>query len=246
MKSAIRLWGLLGLLSATPSFAQVPEDAMELQRCIWRCQAEYGADDPAYGQCVEAQCSDALVLSSALPPAGQQGPLPPGPGVLTGTWVFGTHPVLGLTAYIETGAGTLGIGCGANMPLGLRFSNSFSTFANPTLMIDPAKFAATFPRSQGDWSGRDGFACDVPVDGLATGAAIYIVPAQITSIQIVGQDAQITLIDGTRQVAVVTGAQALAAFGGYVVPLTGAHGAIDSFLASCPAARQEVQNGCGD
>lgn len=33
------------------------DEAMEVQRCIWRCLAEAdGADDPAYGKCVKAKC----------------------------------------------------------------------------------------------------------------------------------------------------------------------------------------------
>ena len=246
MKTAKYLWALLALLFAAPSFAQVPEDAMEAQRCIWRCLAEYGANDPAYGQCVAEQCDNEPAPSEPLQPATQQATLPPGPGVLTGTWAFGPHPVLGLSAYVQTGAGTIGIGCGTNQPLGLRFSNSFSTFGNPTLMIDPGQYAASYPRLQGDWSGRDGYACDIPVEGFAAGDAIYIVPAQIAAIHMVGEDAQITLTDGARQVVVITGPQAFAAFGGYAVPLTGANAAINSLLASCPVARQDVENGCGD
>lgn len=47
---------VLALLLAAPALAQ--DDPMEAQRCIWRCLADaQGADDPAYGICVEQRCS---------------------------------------------------------------------------------------------------------------------------------------------------------------------------------------------
>jgi len=52
----------MALAFSTGAFAQVDEDflesdAMEVQRCIWRCQAEYGASSKRYPQCVEANCN---------------------------------------------------------------------------------------------------------------------------------------------------------------------------------------------
>jgi hypothetical protein len=49
---------VIGLaLPSIPAFTEPPD--MELQRCIWRCLAEYkGASDPAYKRCVAKICND--------------------------------------------------------------------------------------------------------------------------------------------------------------------------------------------
>jgi hypothetical protein len=35
------------------------DEAMEVQRCVWSCLANSaGADDPAYGNCVDKHCNE--------------------------------------------------------------------------------------------------------------------------------------------------------------------------------------------
>lgn len=86
--------GGLALL-APPAHGQ--DDAMEFQRCIWRCLANSnGADDPAYQQCVTDVCDGGAPAYSA-PPEGR--------------WGYGHHPVLGLSAHINVDGHALGFAC---------------------------------------------------------------------------------------------------------------------------------------
>lgn len=237
----------LVVLWPVPTMAEVPEDVMEVQRCVWRCQAEYGTDDPRYGTCVATRCNGEAALDPVLPPAPELSPLAPGPGVLTGVWTYANHPVLGPSAHLETGAGTLGLGCGIHAAgIGLRLQNSFFVEPAMTWITAPGGSAATLRRMQGDWSGVDGDTCTVPVEALAMSEALYLVPAAIARLQQTEAGVVITLSDGVRTGEVLTGPEALAAFGGYVVPLTGAHAAISALLEACPSARQAVLNGCSD
>lgn len=54
---------VLAAMLATPVAAQDqdfdPDDPMSVQRCVWRCGAEFGIDSSEYGACVEQQCSSA-------------------------------------------------------------------------------------------------------------------------------------------------------------------------------------------
>ncbi|AWN50688.1 hypothetical protein [Methylobacterium sp. 17Sr1-1] len=45
----------LTLLAATDAKA-APADAMEAQRCIWRCGDATGLRQPAYDRCIARQC----------------------------------------------------------------------------------------------------------------------------------------------------------------------------------------------
>jgi hypothetical protein len=43
----------------TAPASAIEDEAMEAQRCVWRCLANSsGADDPAYGDCVDKHCSE--------------------------------------------------------------------------------------------------------------------------------------------------------------------------------------------
>lgn len=245
---------LLAAIMPGLALAQVPEDAMEVQRCIWSCQAEHGAGNAGYNACIAQYCDDGggesstPPVASALPPVQQQPALPAGPGVLAGMWVFGAHPALGPAAYIATSAGTVGLGCGTvgGYTLGLRFSNSFAAAGSVTLMTAPSLTAASYPRLQGDWSGADGDVCTLPIDELSSGSALYVLPAQIEALNAEGAATRITLSGAGGTADVYTAAEALVVFGGYVVPLTGAHQAIGALLQSCPKAQQDMDYGCGD
>lgn len=46
----------IGCLWSTSAFAQ-DDEAMEVQRCIWRCQAEGGSSWKRYQQCVSVKCN---------------------------------------------------------------------------------------------------------------------------------------------------------------------------------------------
>ncbi|MES2667713.1 MAG: hypothetical protein V4712_16615 [Pseudomonadota bacterium] len=245
---------LMAAIVPGAALAQVSEDAMEMQRCIWRCQAEHGAGNAGYNACIAQYCEDGggesftPPVAAPPPPVQQQPALPAGPGVLAGIWAFGTHPALGPVAYITTSAGTVGLGCGkvGGYTLGLRFSNSFAAAGPVTLMTAPSLTAASYPRRQGDWSGADGDVCTLPVNDLAGGSALYILPAQIEALNAEGDGTRITLSGAGRTADVYTAAEALTAFGGYVVPLAGADRAIGALLQTCPRAQQDMQYGCGD
>lgn len=84
----------------------------------------------------------------------------------------------------------------------------------------------------------------MPVAALAWARELHIIPADVL---IGGIDAQPwTLSDGTRTVKVSTAAEAMAVFGGYRVPLVGAHVALSQLLATCPAGQAAIAYGCED
>lgn len=56
--------------------AQVDEDVMEAQRCIWRCQAEYGNDWKAYEACTVRNCAGDAPPDET-PPEQEAAPVPP-------------------------------------------------------------------------------------------------------------------------------------------------------------------------
>lgn len=255
MRHIIALIPLTFLLPGTVA-AQVDDAAMEVQRCVWRCLSEFGHSS-AYEACVAAHCNDpapapepsfpASTAMQVLPPAVPQPPPAPGPGVLSGVWTYGPHPELGPSAHIDTAAGSIGLGCGTGpAPLGLRIASGLTGKGRFTVMFSPDRDVVTRPAMRGDWAGQDGGACDVHVDALATAQALYILPADATAFRSDGPDLVITMNNGQRSIDIRSTAEAFAAFGGYVVPLTGAHQAIGGLLAACPAARQSVAEGCGD
>lgn len=78
-------------------FAFAQDDAMEAQRCIWRCLANSkGADDPAYKACVKSHCNGE--------PAGSD-------RNASAPWTYGLHPKLGIAAYVEIGDEAFGLAC---------------------------------------------------------------------------------------------------------------------------------------
>lgn len=252
----MRLWLLV--LVCVPSLAQAQDDPMEFQRCLWSCQREYGIDTAQTQTCLQTICEGAPapaeeapsspVASEILPPS-QAVPLAEGPGVLHGVWRFGPHPQLGLSAHIDTEAGSIGIGCIPPNPntggvLGLRFSSSLTKGTHATFITDPVNWPISYPRLAASWSGVDGSSCNVPVAALAWARELHIIPADVL---IGGIDAQPwTLSDSTRTVKVSTAAEAMAGFGGYRVPLVGAHMALSQLLATCPAGQAAIAYGCED
>lgn len=62
--------GLLFLVSAVAALAQtIPDDAMEVQRCVWSCQQNSGgADSSEYFACVAERCGEAPAPEASLRP----------------------------------------------------------------------------------------------------------------------------------------------------------------------------------
>lgn len=74
---------LVVLMGAVTALAQ-EDDAMEVQRCIWRCLADSrGANDPAYHQCVARLCNEPVTEG---PQASTPAPVP-APAPAPAGWV---------------------------------------------------------------------------------------------------------------------------------------------------------------
>lgn len=68
---------------------------MEVQRCVWRCLADFGpADRPEYAACVEARCNEATSHWSVAPMAD-------GRGLAAGA----ADPVMGTQLWVICAAG---------------------------------------------------------------------------------------------------------------------------------------------
>jgi hypothetical protein len=69
---------LVLMMLAVPALAAAQDDeAMEVQRCIWRCMAEFGVDSAEYPQCVAEKCNDPVAApapQAVVPPVVPAGP----------------------------------------------------------------------------------------------------------------------------------------------------------------------------
>lgn len=233
MKNAFVL--TLALLSTA---AAAQDDPMEAQRCVWRCLAESaGADDPAYGACVQSQCSSA----PRAPASGRQA------GAPRAAWVYGDHPVLGRGAFVQTAQGVVGLACGASgPPLDLRLTNGFFRGPALTVMFDDSPSAFSMRPASGPASQLSGEACTLDLAAFKGASTLYLINGGIAATSSDASGTVMTLQGNGQTVAVRTSAEAYRSLGGAAVSLTGSAAAIERLLAACPAARADAAFECGD
>ena len=217
----------------TAGGAAAQSDPMEAQRCIWRCQAEFGLTD-AYVACTRQRCGDDTAAAPAV--------VTPGPGAsLTAHWVFGSHPDLGRGAFAETPAGVLGWGCSrSGRSTDFRLTNGLAQRGVTTVMFDGVWPAFSFHPTTGAASQVSDTSCELGVGFVSRGRTMYLLPGEV-----VGSNAARLLIrQGTRTLTISGGADGLRKLGGVAVPLAGAAPAIQQLLAACPAIAHEQPTDC--
>lgn len=237
------LFLLAALLLAAPTAAQV--DPMETQRCIWRCLAESkGADDPAYEQCVAEKCNDA---------PGQSSPA----AIPDGTWRYGEHPVLGLSAHVVIERGAFGVACFPSTP-GVGYSTVLlatdGLIPNITGVVGAAH-VFDGPYSPGGDKGlrptQKGFAelrtdaCRADIDRLRSARELKFLDVDSLSLRSVGNEAVMTVTQNGRSYDLRTAGDVAALSGTVVVPLRGSSKALGQLIRNCPAIAAELADECG-
>lgn len=239
----------------TPMTAQtgVPEDVMEVQRCIWRCQAEFGAGKPAYNACVAQNCNGVEESADA---AGDTSST-----ASDGVWTYGTHPVLGEAAYVTTAGGTFGLHC-FDPDMTAQVGNSVSIRMTPDLVpratenlgaiwvfTDPFVIGGggTYQGNPAGFVEAKTDACSIAFDDYrksrdlifidATSMGLEATPNFDGTIMTIRQDGKDIRISRAEDLDAVSGKT--------VIPLKGSSKAIGRFMNACPSARAQLDAGCG-
>ena len=217
---------------------------MEMQRCIWRCLADSkGADDPAYGQCVADSCEEA---SAPATPSAQKG-----------VWIYGEHPVLGLSAHVVLDGGAYGVACFPPTP-----GVGYSTMLRATDGLIPnvgetagASYVFDGPFSLGGNKGLAktprGFvelrtdACMADIERLRAARELKFLDVDSLSLRADGNTSVMTVSQEGRSYDIRTAGDVAALSGTVAIPLRGSSKALARLLRSCPAMAAELAEGCG-
>ncbi|MBP1804600.1 hypothetical protein [Rubellimicrobium aerolatum] len=235
----MRLIGIV-LLAATglPAGAQeaAVEAVMEEQRCVWACLANFGpADDPAYGDCVQAQCSGEPG-NGVRNQGGSVVAAPSSASASTGAWTYGPHPILGLSAHVQTEWGAMGFACGSDRarPASLRVTADMFEADGLTFVFDLAQgwSETSIRRIDGGVAAEDRTSCGHQIGHFRDASRIFAVDG-LPDRQASG--ARLTIEGPGGAHAVASGSAAASIPGARVIGLRGSAAAIGALLAACPA-----------
>jgi|GEM_PF-2744859 len=233
------------LLLAAPAAAQ--DDPMEMQRCIWSCLADSkGADDPAYHQCIARNCHEGAAAAPATPSAQK------------GVWIYGEHPVLGLSAHVVVDGGAYGIACFPPTP-----GVGYTTMVRATDGLIPNVGEAVGPAyvvegpfglggnirlepTQRGFAELRTDACMVDFDRLKAARELKFLDIDSLSLRADGNSTVMTVGQEGRSYDIRTSGDVAALSGTVVIPLRGSSKALGKLLRSCPAMAAELAEGCGD
>lgn len=233
--------------------AMAEDDPMEVQRCIWRCLADSkGADDPAYGRCVERRCSGKPARkqrqkSEHRPEATQPG-----------RWTYGEHPRLGLSAYVEVGSEAFGLACPApranGEPHGSAVATRFTRGLSPSrsapdqlVFLWEAPFAIgghSVFQKDGDIYQLESDYCGSDVAKIRASGTLLLLKEPMQSLSYENGVTRLTL-DGASGPVVVETADDLARLDAPLeVPLAGASRAIAQLAKTCASLKRQMAEGC--
>lgn len=230
--------GGLALL-APPAHGQ--DDAMEFQRCIWRCLANSnGADDPAYQQCVTDICDGGAPAYSA-PPEGR--------------WGYGHHPVLGLSAHINVDGHALGFACiegDGGYSVSHRATRGFlpnqaAQAGVVNLFLGPfrAGGSSTLNSSGGDYDERKSDYCTSDIDNYRRSRAVTFIDVEEMSLT-AEDDGSVVMgvVQDGRAIQIRTESDLDRISRKLTVPLTGSSAAIRQLTDQCGLLGYEMSQGC--
>jgi hypothetical protein len=247
---------ILALVSAagSPAFAQVDDEAMEVQRCIWRCMHAFGVESPQYGACVSQQCDN-----QPAPERRKRAPAQSSTAALSpdapGTWGYGKHPRFGLSAYVDIGHNAFGLSCDTDpnvgwsvaikmtpglVPLALQTMKATAVFDGPFSLAGTQIFEYN---SGGYLQQRSDF-CLSNIDRLKASQTLIFLDAPLKSISQQGGGTMMEVTQDGRTVAITKADDMKPLTGSVEVPLTGAAAALDRLIQSCPKLTQQVAEGC--
>lgn len=218
-----------------PAFAQ-DDDAMEAQRCIWRClYNSKGADDPAYQACIDRQCN----------------------GPEAGTWIFGEHTKLGLSAHVEIGEEAFGVACKSDAPEGsmhiasLRMTPGLALKATKEqgiaiVYVQPFEIGGQIVLDKNPLGFVEtlGGYCTTQIKELRTSKKLLLLREKLLSLDFTTKATILSVEKDGLLVAIRSVKDLDNLAEAIVVPLKGARKAIDQLLKTCPAIRRLISEDC--
>lgn len=171
----------------------------------------------------------------------------------SGGWVYGTDPVLGLSAYTRLEEGAVGIACisdGSNPAtaeiLSLRVTTELAAAHGPLFMFKDKPDAQSLKiQSGGPFAEIRDTTCGVSLESFRTANVMYLVNGTIAGAVANGQRNELTIDQNGRHTVIESGADASGILGGKTISLKGSAAAIRALLRSCPAAQYDVDTNCG-
>lgn len=198
------------------------------------------------GASASTEFIDSVALANGRTVASPQ----PGTG-----WVYGNHPILGLSAYASVGNEAIGLACGfvgrdvsRGDPVSLRMTPGLFPNATrppgPLMLLEGPGIVSPKPFRpvSGGYLEHRQEACDVA--DFQRADAVLLMPGKIESIETRGT-AQITRIRQGDRLVTMTNGQGVANLSDVVrIPATGAKRAIQQLISACAAIRDSLK--CGD
>lgn len=240
----------------SPALAQEESEAMEVQRCVWRCLAEYGAEDARYGSCVSELCDDQpSPKRKKRAPQSTQSSAAALPPAAPGTWGFGKHPRFGLSAYVDIGHEAFGLSCDTDPDVGWSVSIrmtpglvplALQTMQATTVYDGPFRLGGTriFEYNSGGFLQQRSDFCMSNIDTLKVSRSLIFLDAPLKSLSHQEGVSTMEVTQEGRTVAIVNADDLQPLTGSVEVPLQGAAAAIDRLIQSCPKLIQQVAEGC--
>jgi hypothetical protein len=250
LKVAALCAALVGYTFGSVAQGEVPEDVMEVQRCIWRCMEATGSKRPAYPRCVSRNCNDKPASKKKSAPtkskSSNQSDAP--------TWVFGDHPVLGRSAYIETPDGAIGLACayfGDSLAVGniiaLRVTPGLARGKELAVMFDPTFSAGDITlQTKGAYLEHLDNTCSTYVEDFKRSKSLLLlIHGKYSRFDRTSGKMVITIVQDGREIEVRSAEEVRQKLRFKTLPLDGSSAAIDRLIASCKAAQRDIESRCG-
>lgn len=149
-----------------------PNDPMSVQRCVWRCQYEFGADSAEYPACIASQCEG--------PARGLDGAQSTAPRVGGGAWAFVLHPSFGPAAYVTSGGAAISVACGGGANVTVRVDLPGTTADSLTFSTTGVEDGSILRAiGAGSYAATEQ-ACFMGIEGLRSGSAVVLGPSGVT------------------------------------------------------------------
>ncbi|MET0969668.1 MAG: hypothetical protein ABWY18_10740 [Tardiphaga sp.] len=215
-------------------------------------RAEVAAFVKRWGERGQTAATPGAAVAAAKPDSAVMSPS----AVPRGTWSYGRHPVLGLSAHVVVGDHAFGIAChpqpdpastwvaSQRMTPGL-VPRATEPAGAVSVFIDPFRVAGgSIYKANGDFVEQVGGYCTVQLDGLRRSKAMNFIRTKTMALEWDGRRTTMTVEQEGRAVKLVTGKDMAAVKDPIVIPLAGARAAIDRLLKACPAISRMKDEDC--
>jgi len=232
-------------LLSLPVFAE--EDPMELQRCIWQCQANYGTESAKYPDCVERLCEGGGAEEQSKASAKQEG-----------RWTYGDHPVLGRSAYVEVGDAALGIACVRDQGSFVVSHRMTSGIVNDPTLPDgsgvmtmfqkPFSIGGSFvyQKTPAGFFERTALYCDSEIAQMERSTSIVFLSGKFVGLHFENDGNKMTVEQAGQSIIVANEADLEKLADSRTISLAGSSAAIKQLAKECPALRQQIAEGCDE